>query len=169
METPEKWLLDRLEGFSVFLSDSKKNELKDILDKYQKKKSKKRKRKPKEKVFGTEVVECCQKCMVYFPEHLRPDEKQVVNWLDTVDKLNRIDKIPFQVIQIVTKWARNDNFWKSNFMSLPKLRKNNPDGIKYIVVFNEKMKLNGNRNNNQPRTDAELKRASSSAVDDLLG
>ena len=77
----------------------------------------------------------------HFPEHLRPsNEKQWQNWFDTVDKLKRIDGIPYEVIDQVVQWARNDEFWSSNFLSLTKLRKKNKDGVPYIVVFAEKIK-----------------------------
>jgi hypothetical protein len=40
------------------------------------------------------------------------------------------------------KWARKDDFWKANFMSLTKLRKKNKDDIKYMVMLKAKMEAN---------------------------
>jgi hypothetical protein len=64
--------------------------------------------------------------------------------------LHEKDLIPLEVIIKTVKAVRADAFWKENFLSLNKLRKNNPDGVKYIVVFNEK--FNGksiNKSNEQ--------------------
>lgn len=95
------------------------------------------------KVYSEEVHSCFENCLKCFDDYLRPTRKSKANtWLDTIDKLNRIDGIPFEVIEYLVKKAREDNFWSQNFLSLTKLRKKNGDGIKYIVVFNEKFKNN---------------------------
>jgi len=99
-------------------------------------------------VYSKEVNDCFENCLKYFDEHLKPkNEKQKNNWLDTIDKLNRIEKIEFHLIQKIVKKAREDDFWSTNFLSLPKLRKKNPEKIMYIVVFYEKFKTNGKSNN----------------------
>jgi len=95
----------------------------------------------KEKDFRFSVKHFTNKCSHYFPAHLLPKtEKQGETWLETIDKLHRIDGVPYEHIVEIVKWAREDEFWSSNFLSLTKLRKKNKDGIKYIVVFSEKMK-----------------------------
>ena len=112
----------------------------------------KEKEKEKEKVqhvYAKSIHDCFEKCLKSFPDHLHPKKgKPTDNWLDTIDKLERIDNIPLQTIIEITKKTRADDFWSKNFMSITKLRKTNGDGIPYIVVFNEKFKSNGQNNQN---------------------
>ena len=94
--------------------------------------------------FSQEVLNCYDLCLNFFEKHLHPKNEKIKNqWIETIDKLNRIDKIPFEKIIEIVKFARNHEFWRNQFLSLPKLRKNNRDGVKYIVVFNELMSANG--------------------------
>ncbi len=108
------------------------------------KESKGKERKVKESkgkeitVYSREVNECFDNCLNHFPIHLHP--KDYRPWVDTIEKLNRIDNIPFNVIEDVVRKTRNDEFWSAHFLSLTKLRKPNKEGIKYIIVFNEKFK-----------------------------
>lgn len=96
--------------------------------------------KLKSKVYSKEVNDCFNICLKFFPVHLHPKKNET--WLDTIDKLNRLDNIPFESIQQITQQAREDSFWSSNFLSLTKLRTKNKDNIKFIVVFNEKFNNN---------------------------
>lgn len=111
--------------------------------------------------FSQEVFQTFDEVLNYFPLHLQPDSKKKKDsWLETIEKLNRIDKIPFEKIIEITKKTREDPFWSTNFLSLTKLRQKNPDGIPYIVVFNEKIKPNGHnqKHNNKGATEDELAR-----------
>tara|TARA_R110000851_G_scaffold561_1_gene1926 strand:+ start:833 stop:1279 length:447 start_codon:yes stop_codon:yes gene_type:complete len=90
----------------------------------------------KETLFKKEVVNCYKTCLTFFPEHLHKNEQSS---LDTIEKLNRLDKVPFEDIIRIVKAVREDEFWSKNFLSLTKLRKKK-DGIMYIVSFNEKFK-----------------------------
>ena len=92
-------------------------------------------------------------CVTFFEEHLRPENN--LKWLDVIDKLHRIDKIEYNDIIRITRWARRDEFWRKNFLSLVKLRSVDKHGIKYIVVFNEKMKNEENRKLGQSSTSNE--------------
>lgn len=121
----------------------------------------------KEKEYDYAVKTCFDVCLHYFPKHLHPKNKN--NWLDVIEKLNRIDNIPFETITSITQWARNDNFWKSNFLSLTKLRKNNRDGIKYIIAFNEKMKNEQNNRNNTNKDHVSRMQNANSLVDNFFG
>lgn len=94
----------------------------------------------KEVNFSPEVLNCFNDCIAFFEPHLRP--KNINTWISEIEKLNRVDKIPFETITEIVKWAREDSFWSSNFLSLLKLRKTNKDGVKYIIVFNEGMNKN---------------------------
>jgi hypothetical protein len=88
------------------------------------------------------IKRCLHNCIEYFPHHLIPDG--LAPWIETIDKLNRIDKIPFEIIEQIVKKTREDNFWSKNFLSLTKLRKKNKDGIMYVIVFNEQIKSQDN-------------------------
>tara|TARA_R110002096_G_scaffold85214_4_gene196172 strand:- start:65 stop:916 length:852 start_codon:yes stop_codon:yes gene_type:complete len=113
----------------------------------------------KETIFSAEVHDCFDNCLEYFSPALHPDETQKPKWLDTIDKLNRIDGIPFELIEKVAKKVRSDAFWSKNFMSITKLRKNNPDGVKYITFFYEKFKNTTNGSQEQLRNIAAEARA----------
>ena len=67
----------------------------------------------KNKVYDKSVHDCFDACLLQFPEHLYP--KKPDTWLDTIDKLNRIDKIPFENIIEIVKKTRGDDFWRQNF------------------------------------------------------
>jgi hypothetical protein len=96
-----------------------------------------------EKTFNKDVLNCYRVCLDYFPTHLHPKKESIVkSWYSTIDKLNRIDKVPFSEIERITKLAREDEFTSKNiFHSLTKLRKK-PKGedIYWIVKWSEKFK-----------------------------
>lgn len=96
------------------------------------------------KVYAKDVHDCLEKCLTYFESQLHPKKPEV--WLDVIEKLHRIDGLPFEKIVEITQRARSDEFWKQNFLSLTKLRKKNKEDIPYVVVFNERFK---NQNNGQ--------------------
>lgn len=74
-----------------------------------------------------------------FPESYRPKNKyQKEKWLECIDKLDRIDGYSPRKIYYIIKKARQDEFWKTNFYSLLKLRQNNKQGVKFIDIFFEK-------------------------------
>lgn len=83
-----------------------------------------------------EVLNCYNNCLKYFSEELHPKKDTVKNkWLDTIDKLNRIDKIPFELIEEIVKRTREDAFWSKNFLSINKLRQKDKNDIPYITIF----------------------------------
>jgi hypothetical protein len=82
---------------------------------------------------------------IYFDEDCRPKtEKQKQEWLDTLEKLIRIDGYSPEHIQNIVKRTRMDDFWKTNFLSVLKLRKKNKEGISYFTVFEKKL-INGTK------------------------
>lgn len=89
---------------------------------------------PEVEILYSEVLE-------HFDEDFRPkNDAQKKDWLDTLDKLIRIDgHTPEQIDQVI-KFARGDPFWKINFLSLLKLRQKNKEKISYFLVFQSKMK-----------------------------
>lgn len=105
------------------------------------KKDSKEDKKKEEKVYSKEVHNCYRVCLNQFPENLHPkNKKDVSNWLETIEKLNRLDNLSFDWIGKITEGIRKDDFWSKNFLALPKLRKKNKDGVMYIVVFYEHLK-----------------------------
>ena len=119
------------------------------------------KKEKTEKVFSEEIKSIYEKSLSFFSENLHP--KNPNDWMKCIDELIRIDKIPPEIILEATQRARADSFWNENFLSLTKLRKKNPDGIQYIVVFYEKfLKPKSNeinkRNNSKGVTEDELAR-----------
>lgn len=103
--------------------------------------------KPLNKVYSIEIHDCLDICLEEFPKQLHPEKKD--NWLDVVEKLNRIEKIPFDLIIDIVQKTRRNVFWSSNFLSMPKLRKKNKDDLMYIVVFNEQFKNKENDKRNE--------------------
>jgi hypothetical protein len=84
-----------------------------------------------------QVYNCYTNCLTYFPKHLHPKNEKT--WIDTIEKLNRIDGVPFLEIERIVKATREDSFWSQNFLSMTKLRKKK-DEVYYIVIFGEKFK-----------------------------
>ena len=76
----------------------------------------------------------------FFPSKFRPKNKSQQNaWIETLDKLVRIDGLTTDEIEEMVKWARSDEFWSKNFMTPIKLRKKNSEQIPYWTVFQAKM------------------------------
>lgn len=95
-------------------------------------------------IYPKQVNDCFETCLKFFSKELHPqNEKQKDQWLDTIDKLNRIDNIPFDMIEKIVAKATQDEFWCKNFLSIRKLRQKNKDGVKYIKVFYIKFLKNG--------------------------
>jgi hypothetical protein len=102
------------------------------------------KKVPQRRVSNKEVspegIQFAQWFKSSLPEtlNLRPNWQQ--SFAEIYDQLVRIDKRNPEQIREVSRWARTDGFWKSNFMSPSKLRDRNQGGIQYFDVFAEKMK-----------------------------
>lgn len=79
-----------------------------------------------------------------FPNPIKT-EVEKKKWLDTIDKLNRIDGIDFLEIVAICKKMRADDFWAKNFLSVLKLRRKDKDGILYVKRFQEHIKANEKR------------------------
>jgi hypothetical protein len=97
----------------------------------------------KEKLLlgNIDVYNCFEDCLEYFPDDLKPTmDKDIFNWKDTIDKLNRLEHLPFDDIVLLVKSARQDPFWAKNFLSITKLRRKDKDKIPYWKVFAEKFK-----------------------------
>jgi hypothetical protein len=91
------------------------------------------------KLYSDEIKNFTGSLTSFFPKDLvnRISKNDKWQWVDTIDKLIRIDKYDKETIEKAVKLARDDNFWSKNFLSLCKLRKPNKDGVKHINVFLE--------------------------------
>lgn len=101
-------------------------------------KENKKERKQKNSVYDVAVHDSFKRCLEFFPEELWPDtEARKEKWLDTIDKLHRIDGVTFEQIENVVRYTREDEFWSHHFLAITKLRNVNKDGVKYIKVFSQ--------------------------------
>ena len=97
--------------------------------------------KKKENNFSDEVNQLYDSVVVLFDEKIRPHTpKQSFDWRDTLDKCIRIDGYSSDRVREIVKRMRMDGFWRTNFMSIMKLRQTNKEGIKYIDFFDARLK-----------------------------
>lgn len=102
----------------------------------------------KTNVFSEDVLSTYYSVLNLFDESTHPNnDQQVNNWMDTIDKLNRIDGLSFDDIFHLIKVTREDDFWSTNFLSVTKLRKKNKEEIPYWKVFYNKFKQSNNNKN----------------------
>lgn len=63
-------------------------------------------------------------------------------WVETLEKLKRIDWYSEEQIEFILKFTLENDFWKNQILSIEKLRKKNKEQIPYfIVLINEAKKL----------------------------
>lgn len=53
-------------------------------------------------------------------------EKQKENWIDSLEKIHRLDGYSYDQIKKAIIWSQNNDFWKSNILSTKKLREKMP-------------------------------------------
>ena len=91
--------------------------------------------------FSAEVNQLYDSTVVLFDERTRPHTpKQIYDWHDTLDKCIRIDGYSADRVREIVKRMRMDDFWRTNFMSIMKLRQTNKQGVKYIDFFDARLK-----------------------------
>ncbi len=56
----------------------------------------------------------------------KPRALNAVLWAEDIEKIHRIDGVPYNTIMEVIRWCQNDSFWWKNIMSGDKLRKQMP-------------------------------------------
>lgn len=88
----------------------------------------------KEQLNNKLAEDCLQNIRHLFDPELIDD----ASWIKTISDLNRIDKVSYDEIIDLCMKARNDLFWKQNFISIKKLRKKNNEGVPYFRVFRAK-------------------------------
>lgn len=106
--------------------------------------------KLKENILYKEILRIYNSTIDLFQEDLKPDEKEKINWLDEIRMLIEIDgKNPEEIISVI-RWGRLNDFWKTNFLSIRKLRKKDSNGTKFYVRFLTQMN-NGKDSNTQQK------------------
>lgn len=74
----------------------------------------------------------------YKPESANINSETLLKWASVYDDLITKDKKTKEDVVNAVKWAKTDEFWKTNFLSPLKLRTKNKEGIYYIDVFIQK-------------------------------
>ena len=57
------------------------------------------------------------------PNRTPPTEHQLLTWAYEADRIHHIDGHPWDEIRKLLLWSQQDDFWKSNILSMSKLRK----------------------------------------------
>lgn len=88
-----------------------------------------------------------EECKKVNPNFKRTD-KQIEQWANDIDKLNRIDNYSWEVIESVLRWAKNDNFWCNNIQSGVKFREKFEQLYPKSMMSNNKNKTYTSRYDN---------------------
>lgn len=97
-------------------------------------------RKLTNREISPEGIQFAQWFKSSLPESVNLKANWQQSFAETYDQLVRLDNRDPEQIRVVSRWARTDLFWKSNFMSPSKLRDRDKNGIQWFDVFTEKMK-----------------------------
>ena len=103
-----------------------------------------------ENKFSDDVFKIYDASIKLFSDDLIPsNDKQKNTWLNELDKLIRLDGLTIADIYNIVKFARSDDFWSNNFLSIAKLRKKNREDIPYWKVFKQKSDSNNKIDTNR--------------------
>lgn len=92
------------------------------------------------KEYSDEILNFYDEILVFFPQSTIPKEvAKRKGWLDAIVELKEKHSSLHELKKIIQHY-RKDDFWAGNFLTLPKLLTKNKDGIRYIDLFQEKMK-----------------------------
>jgi len=95
----------------------------------------------KERIYSDEILNFYNEIINLFPERTRPkNDSTRSKWLETVSKLQSIEKYSLLEIKKIIKFTRKHSCWAKNILSLNKLRNKNKEGTMYIDVFAEIIK-----------------------------
>jgi hypothetical protein len=89
--------------------------------------------------FSPEGIQFADWFKSTLPETIKLSGNWKQSFAKSFDDLVRLDGRSSEKIYQVCRWARTDDFWKTNFLSPEKLRKRNRDGIQYFDVFLQKV------------------------------
>jgi len=82
------------------------------------------------------VLACYESVVKLFPEKFRPNsDADKLKWIQTIERLNRLDGYNPRQVYYITEQTLQDDFWRTNFYTIHKLRKKNKEGIKYVDIF----------------------------------
>ena len=100
-------------------------------------KEKKDNKENNKKIYSDEIKNFTATLLNYFDSDYVKKLTKPEKWklVDVIEKLIRIDKYTKEQIEYAVKFARSDDFWKKNFLSLNKLRKKDKSDVKFIEVF----------------------------------
>ncbi len=103
--------------------------------------SAKSKKLKSESDFASIILDSFNHFCQLFPESSHPKtQAQKIQWLETIDKCNRLDKIDPRQLWNLCKKAREDDFWQKNFLSLVGIRiKKN--GVSKLDRFKNQFKI----------------------------
>ncbi len=92
----------------------------------------------KEKKYSSEILNFYNEIVGLFPERAQPKNKSQKNtWLETLSKLQTIEKYSLPELKKIIKSTRKNSFWAKNFLSANKLRNKNKEGVMWVHVFAE--------------------------------
>jgi hypothetical protein len=88
-------------------------------------------------IINTNIDSVLPHFIKLFDKRFHPTTKaQKQKWVTILDQLQRIDKYDLRDVYKICKHIREKEFWKTQFLSLPKLRNVDKNGDKWINRFN---------------------------------
>jgi len=87
-------------------------------------------------VSNTNIEPILKHFIALFDIRFQPKTKeQKAKWIKILDQIQRIDKYDLRDVYKICKHIREKDFWKTQFLSLPKLRNSDKNGDKWINRF----------------------------------
>ena len=96
----------------------------------------------KDKSFSSDVVKLSEYFLQNCHKKIKKENINISNWNDAIEKMNRIDKRPFEEIKKIFNFMFTDQFWSNQAVGPISLRKKNSDGIMRYDVVLAKMNQN---------------------------
>jgi len=88
--------------------------------------------------FSPLILKSLDAFVKLFPETNHPkDKRQKIKWLEVIDQVERIEKVNPRQLYLICSKAREDGFWKDNFLTLLSIRKKR-DGVSKLDRFLKK-------------------------------
>jgi hypothetical protein len=74
--------------------------------------------------FSPEAMDIAKRLLVHIEANVKPvKDPNLDDWAEDIDKIHRIDKQPFELINAAMEWSQSNGFWKRNIRSGAALRK----------------------------------------------
>lgn len=95
------------------------------------------KKKKKEIIFSEDVEFIYNRFISTLPQIIirKLSPAIVENWKESVKKLIEIDEYPKDIILLVIDYFRSHPFWTKQLRALPKLRRNDRNGLQWMARF----------------------------------